>query len=53
MESWQSTAAPAARSSGGTRLSFGNGPSGMVLETASERGERFGAVTRVAGQLGI
>jgi transposase len=25
----------------------------MVLETASERGERFGAVTRVAGQLGI
>jgi transposase len=25
----------------------------MVLETSSERGERFGAVTRVAGQLGI
>jgi len=25
----------------------------MVFETASERGERFGAVTRVAGQLGI
>ena len=25
----------------------------MVLETVSERGERFGAVTRVAGQLGI
>jgi len=25
----------------------------MVLETASERGERFGAVTRVAQQLGI
>ena len=25
----------------------------MVLETASERGERFGAVTRVASQLGI
>jgi transposase len=25
----------------------------MVLETASERGERFGAVTRVAKQLGI
>ena len=25
----------------------------MVLETAGERGERFGAVTRVAGQLGI
>jgi transposase len=25
----------------------------MVLETGSERGERFGAVTRVAGQLGI
>src|ERR1035437_2551134 len=25
----------------------------MVLETASERGERFGAVTRVAHQLGI
>ena len=25
----------------------------MVLETASERGERFGALTRVAGQLGI
>src|SRR5450759_2471386 len=25
----------------------------MVIETSSERGERFGAVTRVAGQLGI
>ena len=25
----------------------------MVLETATERGERYGAVTRVAGQLGI
>ena len=25
----------------------------MVLETAAERGERFGAVTRVAGQLGV
>jgi transposase len=25
----------------------------MVFETASERGERFGAVTRVAQQLGI
>ena len=25
----------------------------MVLETAAERGERHGAVTRVAGQLGI
>ena len=25
----------------------------MVFETASERGERFGAVTRVAHQLGI
>ena len=25
----------------------------MVLETSSERGERFGAVTRVAGQLGV
>src|SRR5665647_1884009 len=25
----------------------------QVLETSSERGERFGAVTRVAGQLGI
>lgn len=25
----------------------------MVLETARERGERFGAVTRVAGQLGV
>ncbi len=25
----------------------------MVLETTSERGERFGAVMRVAGQLGI
>jgi transposase len=25
----------------------------MVLETVSERGERFGVVTRVAGQLGI
>jgi transposase len=25
----------------------------MVLETASERGERFGAVSRVAHQLGI
>jgi transposase len=25
----------------------------MVLETAAERGERFGAVTRVARQLGI
>jgi len=25
----------------------------MVLEAASERGERFGVVTRVAGQLGI
>ena len=25
----------------------------MVFETASERGERCGAVTRVAGQLGI
>jgi len=25
----------------------------MVLETASERGDRFGVVTRVAGQLGI
>ena len=25
----------------------------MVFETASERGERVGAVTRVAGQLGI
>ena len=25
----------------------------MVFETASERGERFGAVTLVAGQLGI
>jgi len=25
----------------------------MVLETVSERGERFGAVSRVAGQLGI
>ena len=25
----------------------------LVFETTSERGERFGAVTRVAGQLGI
>ena len=25
----------------------------MVLETSSEGGERFGAVTRVAGQLGV
>jgi transposase len=25
----------------------------MVLETAAERGERYGAITRVAGQLGI
>src|SRR5450759_2388967 len=25
----------------------------MVLETVRERGERFGVVTRVAGQLGI
>ena len=25
----------------------------MVLETIAERGERFGAVSRVAGQLGI
>ncbi len=25
----------------------------MVLETASERGDRFGVVTRVVGQLGI
>ena len=25
----------------------------LVIETASERGERHGAVTRVAGQLGI
>ena len=25
----------------------------IVLETVSERGERFGVVTRVAGQLGI
>ena len=25
----------------------------MVFETAAERGERYGAVTRVAGQLGI
>ncbi len=25
----------------------------MVFETIAERGDRFGAVTRVAGQLGI
>ncbi len=52
MESWQNTAAPA-HSSGGIQRSSANGPCGWSSETAAERGDRHGAVTHVARQLGI
>ena len=41
------------RHSGGTHPSCEERAVRLVLETAAERGERYGAVTRVARQLGI